>query len=93
MAIFTVHNAYNQTLPFYLRRPVTLVDYVDEFEFGQKAEPDKAIATIEEFLVRWQSLPSVMAVMDNRVYRDLQQRGLAMRVVYQDGRQRVVIKP
>ncbi|MFT4101673.1 MAG: hypothetical protein QM674_11670 [Burkholderiaceae bacterium] len=31
-------DTYDQTLPFYLRRPVTLVAYVDEFETGLRRE-------------------------------------------------------
>ena len=31
---------YDQTVPFYIGRTLTLVAYVDEFETGQKAEPD-----------------------------------------------------
>lgn len=93
MEIFTVHNAYNQSLPFYLRRPVTQVDYVDEFDFGQRAEPGKAIATLAAFVSRWQSIPSALAVLDQRVYDELQRQGVAMELIYQYGRQRVVIKP
>ena len=93
MEIFAVHNAYNQSLPFYLRRPVTQVDYVDEFAFGQQAEPGKAIATLADFVSRWQTLPAGIALLDQRVYADLQRQGVAMELIYQYGRQRVVSKP
>ena len=91
--IFTIHNAYDQTFPFYLRRQVTQVAYRDEFEFGQKAEPGKSIPTVGEFVERWKSAPHAMVMMDNRVFDQLQQQGLAMKQVYQDARRTVAVKP
>jgi len=93
MEIFSIHNAYDQTFPFYLRRPVIQVDYRDEFEFGQTAEPGKAIPTISEFIVRWQSLPHAMAMLNEHTFNELQRQGVAMKPVYQDVRRMVVIKP
>lgn len=93
MEIFTIRNAYDQTFPFYLRRPVIQVDYRDEFDFGQKAEPGKSIPTVSEFIVRWRSQPHAMAMMSLRVFNELQQQGVAMKEVYQDARRIVVIKP
>ncbi len=92
MEIFSVRT-YDQTLPFYLQRTVTQVDYRDEFEFGQTAEPGVAIPTVDEFIARWKSLPQAMAVMDGGVFDYLQQQGVEMKPVYQDARRRVVIKP
>ena len=34
---------YDQTLPFYLGRTTTLVDYRDELGLGLDAEPEKGI--------------------------------------------------
>ena len=91
--IFTIHNAYDQTLPFYLRRSVTQVDYQDEFAFGQKAEPAKASLSLNEFVARWKSIPDTMAVMDPYRFKDLKQQGLEMKPVYEDARRIVVVKP
>jgi 4-amino-4-deoxy-L-arabinose transferase-like glycosyltransferase len=93
MEIFTVRNAYDQTFPFYLQRLVIQVDNRDEFEFGQKAEPGKAIQTVAEFVARWRSLPHAMAMLDKHVFNELQQQGEAMKPVYEDARRIVVIKP
>ena len=44
---------YDQTLPFYLKRTVTLVDYADEMQFGITREPHKVVPTLDEFMTRW----------------------------------------
>ncbi len=84
---------YDQTLPFYLRRPVTLVNYRDEFTMGIALEPDKAIADESQFLLRWTALPRGVAVMSPGAHRRLQAAGLDGRLVYQDGHRIVVAKP
>ena len=90
--VFAVRS-YDHTLPYYLKRNVVLVDYVDEFAFGQLHEPGKSIAALDDFVVRWQSLPRAAAYMTRDTWRELGQRGLAMRVVFEDPRRMVVTKP
>lgn len=90
--VFSVRS-YDQTLPYYLQRNVVLVDYVDEFAFGQRSEPGKSIASLDDFVVRWQSLPQAAAYMNHGTWRELGQRGLPMRVVFEDPRRLVVTKP
>ena len=90
--LFSVR-AYEQTFPFYLRRPVTLVEYQDEFSFGQRVEPDKSIASLEAFVARWKTAPHAMALMEENTFKLLSQRGLAMKPVYQDLRRMIVVKP
>lgn len=89
--VFAVRS-YDQTLPFYLRRNVVLVDYVDEFAFGQQREPEKSIATLDAFVARWQSLSQGAAYMTRDTWRELRERGLSMHVVYEDPRRLVVVK-
>jgi 4-amino-4-deoxy-L-arabinose transferase-like glycosyltransferase len=90
--VFAVRS-YDQTLPFYLRRNVVLVDYVDEFAFGQQHEPGKSLATVDEFVARWQTLPQGAGYMTRQTWRELGERGVAMRVVFEDPRHIVVTKP
>jgi len=90
--VFAVRS-YDQTLPFYLRRNVVLVDYVDEFAFGQQHEPGKSLATVDEFVARWQTLPQSAAYMTHQTWRELSERSVAMRVVFDDPRHIVVTKP
>ncbi|WPH18099.1 glycosyltransferase family 39 protein [Variovorax paradoxus] len=90
--VFAVRS-YDQTLPFYLQRNVVLVDYADEFAFGQLKEPGKSITSLDDFVVRWQSLPRAAAYMSHDTWRELGQGGLPMRVVFEDQRRLVVTKP
>jgi 4-amino-4-deoxy-L-arabinose transferase-like glycosyltransferase len=84
---------YDQTLPFYLKRTVTLVDYADEFEFGLAQEPRRRIDTIVEFEKRWREDPMAYAVMSEDLWRRLEADRLPMRVIARDVRRVVVAKP
>lgn len=84
---------YEQTLPFYLRRTVTLVEYRDEMGFGLDQEPGKDIATVEAFVRRWRSDQDAFAVMHRNTYQQLVNGGLPMRIVAEDPRRIIVRKP
>ena len=84
---------YEQTLPFYIKRTVTLVDYRDELDFGLKQEPQLEIPTIEEFEGRWRTDRAPLAIMGPDVYRELTGRGLPMRLLSEDARRVIVSKP
>ncbi|MDE2454227.1 MAG: glycosyltransferase family 39 protein, partial [Burkholderiales bacterium] len=84
---------YDQTLPFYLRRPVTLVEVRDEFEFGENLEPGRWIPTLDEFIARWNREPHAAAYLSRATLDELRARGLAMRIVYEDPRRLMVVKP
>ena len=84
---------YEQTLPFYIKRTVTLVDYRDELDFGLKQEPELAIPTIEEFEARWRNDRKALAIMGPDIYRELTGRGLPMRLLAEDARRVIVSKP
>jgi 4-amino-4-deoxy-L-arabinose transferase-like glycosyltransferase len=60
--IFAVQS-YPQTLVFYLQRPVVLVDYRDEFDFGLTQAPERGIATLRQFAEVWLPLREGFAVM------------------------------
>ncbi|MBI3529477.1 MAG: glycosyltransferase family 39 protein [Betaproteobacteria bacterium] len=84
---------YEQTLPFYIKRTVTLVDYGDELDFGLKQEPELEIPTIEEFEARWRNDRKALAIMGPDIYRELTGRGLPMRLLAEDARRVIVSKP
>ena len=84
---------YDQTLPFYLQRNVTLVDYRDEFSQGEKIEPQRWLPTIPAFMARWHQAPHALAMMTEGTYQALKRAGLPMTIVYQDSRRMVVAKP
>lgn len=84
---------YDQTLPFYLGRDVTLVDYVDEFALGERVEPKRWISSLDGFVPRWNAAPKALAMLGTDTYAELKQRGVPMKVVYQDPRRMVIAKP
>lgn len=81
---------YDQTLPFYLRRTVTLVEHMDELEFGLKQQPELWIATRPGFVETWQNGPPGIAIMSPEKFVELHQQKLRMRVLAQDSRRIVV---
>jgi hypothetical protein len=85
---------YEQSLTFYLRRTVVLVDYLDEFSFGLQQQPELAIATVPEFVAQWTrdaaSGVRDVAIIRADIFNDLKQKGVPMRVVAADSRRTVI---
>jgi 4-amino-4-deoxy-L-arabinose transferase-like glycosyltransferase len=75
--IFAVRT-YDQTLPFYLGRTMTLVDSRGELDFGLTLEPQKTLDSLEAFVPRWLREPDALAVMEPDTYALLQRQGLPM---------------
>jgi 4-amino-4-deoxy-L-arabinose transferase-like glycosyltransferase len=72
---------YDQSLTFYLRRTVTLVEYRGELDYGLRKAPDAGIADLAEFLRRWSAPTRAFAVMDKKMFDDFNNRGVPMRLV------------
>ena len=91
--LYTV-NMYEQSMTFYLRRPVILVEFIDEFDFGLQQQPELAVPTLAGFLERWNGHTAAgekaVALLSNAAYARLQEAKLPIRVVTRDTR-RVVI--
>jgi 4-amino-4-deoxy-L-arabinose transferase-like glycosyltransferase len=83
---------YDHTLPFYLKRTFTLVDYADEMAFGIGQEPHKVVPTLDEFVKRWDTDRAPSAVMGNDTFELLAKRGVPMRVIWKDPRRVLVVK-
>lgn len=81
---------YDQTLPFYLKRPVTLVQYIDEFALGLDAEPDKGIQRVEDWKKRWVALDQGYAILSSSNYEQIAAEGLPMRILARDPRRVIV---
>lgn len=75
---------YEQTLPFYINRTVTLVAFQDEMAFGLKHEPHLWVPDLAEFGRRWRSDAYALAVMSPEMYEQLQQTRLPMQLVARD---------
>ena len=85
---------YEQSLTFYLRQPVILVDYWDEFTFGLEQEPERSLPSMVTFIARWrhdaQAGVADLAIVSPARYAQMQQDAVPMRVVAQD-RRRIVV--
>jgi 4-amino-4-deoxy-L-arabinose transferase-like glycosyltransferase len=84
---------YDQSVPFYIGRTVTLVNYVDEFATGQKAEPGAWIEDIGRFPAEWQRPGEALAIMQPGAFEKLKAAGLPMQVLHEDPRRVLVRKP
>src|SRR5258706_248381 len=84
---------YEQTVPFYIARTMTLVDYEDEFQLGISIEPERAIETRAEFPEQWLRPGDALAIMHPKAYEELKALGLPMQVVHEDPRRILVRKP
>ena len=81
---------YEQTLPFYLKRTMTLVDFYDELQLGLEQEPEKGIAQVSEFVRTWHALDSAYATMNPEEFKALNATGLPMRELGRDTRRVIV---
>src|SRR6202521_1845481 len=84
---------YDQTLPFYLRRTVTLVDYLDEFSYGIEQQPDLVIHSMNEFRKQWAKDADALAVLQSELYEELRSEGFPMRLLVNDGKRAIIRKP
>jgi len=75
-------NDYLQPLPFYWRRPCTLVGYRGELDFGLKQEPWRWIPDLQQFARDWQDDNDALAILRPEDYRVLVALGLPMHVIY-----------
>ncbi len=75
-------DAYEQSLPFYLRRTCTLVRYRGELDFGLSQDPQRWIPDLEQFAARWRTTADALAIIRPESYVLLQRMGLPMRVIY-----------
>ena len=83
---------YDQTLPFYLGRTTTLVEYRDELALGLDAEPARGIARVAQWAAQWRALPQGYALMSPDTHGALAAQGVPMRVVATDPRRVLVAR-
>ncbi len=84
---------YEQTLPFYLDRTLTLVDYQDEMAFGIKQEPQRWLPNADALALRWSAQAEAYAFVPVTEFHILQEKGMAMKEIYRDEQYVVVSKP
>ena len=83
---------YDQTLPFYWRRPVTLVVFRGELDYGLRQDSTGWIGSLDEFLVRWRQESKAYAVMERSTYETLRSGGVPMREVTRDAHRILVAR-
>ncbi|NGZ84784.1 glycosyltransferase family 39 protein [Duganella aceris] len=75
---------YQQSMTFYMGHTVIPVQYTDELEFGLQQEPQRGIATLEQFYARWRQDAAggkpQYAIVNAGLFGRLQQQGLPMSI-------------
>jgi 4-amino-4-deoxy-L-arabinose transferase-like glycosyltransferase len=85
--------SYDQSVPFYLGRPVTLVAYKDELAPGIASEPDKYVRSVDDFLGLWQDeRGEAFAIMKPPLYEKLSSEGLPGHILARDSRWIIVAR-
>jgi 4-amino-4-deoxy-L-arabinose transferase-like glycosyltransferase len=83
---------YDQTVPFYLGRTTTVVEFRDELALGLDAEPEKGIASIDEWIARWRDDAQAYALIPLPDAKALSARGVPMRALARDTRRVLVAR-
>jgi 4-amino-4-deoxy-L-arabinose transferase-like glycosyltransferase len=83
---------HDQSLPFYLKRTLTLVNYSDEFDLGQRIEPGKWIARVEDFPAAWEAPGNAVAIIQPGHLEKMRALGLNFDVIHRDPRRMAIIK-
>ncbi len=85
---------YEQSMTFYLQRPVVLVNYLDEFEFGLKQQPALAIPDLAVFMAQWRRDAAAgvksIAITSPYVVQEMQRGGAPVRLIASDARRTVI---
>jgi hypothetical protein len=84
---------YEQSLPFYIKRTVTLVAFQDEMAYGLEHEPRLWLPDLPSFERAWRSAPGALAVLGPDTHAELENSGLPMQIIGRDLRRIVVRKP
>jgi 4-amino-4-deoxy-L-arabinose transferase-like glycosyltransferase len=84
---------YEQTLPFYLKRTFTQVEFKDELAFGIEQEPSRWIPDLPQFAQAWKKDKEALAILPLSYYKQVQEFNLDMHEIYRDHQYIVVKKP
>ena len=85
-------DAYDHSLPWYLRRTVTMVAYRDELGVAIDWEPSRFVPTVDAFERAWPSQPQAYAFIGAGQFEEMSKR-LPMQVIARDARYVFVRKP
>jgi hypothetical protein len=91
-AVYAVR-MYDQTLPFYLGRLVTVVEFTGELEPGIRAAPHLQVLTLEAFRARGLADPAAFAIMPPDTFEALRRDGFPASLIAEDPKKVLVRKP
>lgn len=80
----------DHTLPFYLGRPLVMVERPGELAFGVQQEPWRWLPTVAAWRQRWEGGPPALAIMSAQTHDELQAGGVPMFAVGRDERRVLV---
>lgn len=85
---------YEQSLPFYLRHTLVLVEHPDELAFGLQQEPQLWIPKRADFVKQWlvhqANGVTALAILNPDIYDEFVRQGIPMRVISEDPRRVIV---
>jgi 4-amino-4-deoxy-L-arabinose transferase-like glycosyltransferase len=85
---------YEQSLPYYLRHTVILVEHPDEMQFGLEIEPQLWLPKRADFLAKWKADNAegkpALAILRTDIYEEMRQQGYPMRIIAQDPKRVIV---
>ncbi|MBC7984396.1 MAG: glycosyltransferase family 39 protein, partial [Candidatus Obscuribacterales bacterium] len=91
--VYSLHQ-YDHSLTFYLQRPVTLVDYRGELDFGLTQEPFKGLEDEAAFKHAWASDPAgSLAFLPHDTYERFVDDGVPMVVIGSNLKVKAIKKP
>ncbi|MDE2253982.1 MAG: glycosyltransferase family 39 protein [Betaproteobacteria bacterium] len=90
---FYAVGTYDQTLPFYLDRTVTVVAYEGELHFGITEQPQLWVPTVADFAKRWRRDHRPLAFMPVGQLAAMRAAGLPLVVIEKTSRYAVIAKP
>jgi 4-amino-4-deoxy-L-arabinose transferase-like glycosyltransferase len=83
---------FSESVPFYLDRTITVVQYTGELEFGLQQEPDQAIHDWDRFLTAWDAADSAAAIVDVPRLQEFFPGVDPAKIVYLGPKRAVVVK-
>jgi 4-amino-4-deoxy-L-arabinose transferase-like glycosyltransferase len=84
---------YDQSLPFYLKRTIPLVDYQDEFALGQQMEPTRNSVATSTLIAHWRAGRRILVVTREGGQQTLARAGLRTVVLYRDRKRMLLANP
>lgn len=83
---------FSESLPFYLDRTITVVQYRGELEFGLQQEPQRVIDDWGQFLSAWNALDAGVAIVDTPRLEEFFPDADPSKIVYLGPKRAVVVK-